>query len=597
MISAHSAAAVRAAEAPLLAAGRGPELMRTASYGLALGVVTTLRSRGQGVYGAKAVLLVGSGNNGGDALFAGAWLAARGARTTALLTGARTHTQALAAFEKAGGRCVYLPAAAGPNTAVAGPNASAAACPNTAEVSGLGAVASFIAEAEVSDVVIDGLLGTGGQGGLREPAAGIVARLQQLSGRDRPAVVACDLPSGVDATTGEVHGPVLRADLTVTFGAYKTGLLNAPGEQFCGRLSLVSLGLEPHLGEGEVFRLEPADLAVLLPAPGSADHKYTRGVAGIIAGSNQYPGAGLLAAAAASACGPGMVRYLGPENVAAALHVRNPEVVCSEDSPHNVHVQAWVVGPGIDGDAGQLQRAAEAIASGRPTVVDAAALTLVAPACGNENAHLLLTPHAGELAALFSRCGFTNHGESADGSARVLDRSGIEAAPLIAARLAAALFGAVVLLKGPSTVVAAPNGRVFTQANGTPRLATAGSGDTLAGILVALLAMGTGAAEPVVLAGNAVHDDFSKLVGKTELDVLVRTAALAAALHGELARTDSVSAQLARQDLSQPLNAGLLAGKIPAVWARLSLGAGYASAEFCSEARERAKPRGGRHWN
>lgn len=502
MLTAYSAAAVRAAEQPLLEAGLGPALMRAAAHGLAMGVAATLRARGCGVYGGRVAVLVGPGNNGGDALYAGAWLASRGTRTTALLTSEHTHPEALAAFEKAGGRCLTL---GGDPTLPAGAQPAEA----------------FMAEAGAADVVLDGLLGTGGRGGLREPVAGIVARLDQLAGDARPAVVACDLPSGVDATTGEVHGAVLRADLTVTFGAYKSGLLLAPGEQFCGRLSLVDLGIGSFLGPAEVLRLEPADIAAMLPVPGSSDHKYTRGVAGIIAGSEQYPGAGLLAVAAASACGPGMVRYLGPSGVASAVHVRNPEVVCSEDAPQAVKVQAWLAGPGTDGDAAQLARVREAMEMGLPTVLDAAALAMVHPAEGEENAQLLLTPHAGELGTLFASCGIG------------LDRAGIEAAPLAAARKAAAVFGATVLLKGPTTVVAAPDGTVFSQANATPRLATAGSGDTLAGILVALLAM---APEPLDLAA---------------------TAALAAALHGELARCAPAI---------EPLNAGMLASRIPAAW-------------------------------
>lgn len=508
MLSAHSAAAVRAAEQPLVAAGRGPELMRAAAHGLAMGVVSILRTRGRGVYGANVVLLIGSGNNGGDALFAGAYLAARGARTTALLTGAHTHAEALAAYEKAGGRCVAPAGKVLPGNA-----------------------AGFFAEARAADVVVDGLLGTGGRGGLREPAAGIVAQLDSLAGGERPAVVACDLPSGLDPTTGALHGPVLRANLTVTFGAYKSGLLSAPGEQACGSVRLVDIGITGFLDGPELFRLEPADLAALLPSPTAADHKYTRGVAGIIAGSEQFPGAGLLAAAAAAACGPGMIRYLGPEQVAAALHTRNPEVVCSEAAPGTVRVQAWLAGPGIDGDAAQLERAREAVTAGAeagiPVVLDAAALDFATPARGSENAHLILTPHAGELAALFAR-----HGVE-------LDRAGVEAEPLAAARRAATMFGAVVLLKGPTTVVAAPGGTVFTQSNGTPRLATAGSGDTLAGILVALLAM------------------------SPDTPDLARTAALAAALHGELAQLHP----------AEPLNAGMLAARIPAVWERLATGA------------------------
>lgn len=539
MLRAYTAAAIRAAEQPFLAAGRGPELMRTAAHGLAMGVAETLRSRGRGVYGARAVLLIGPGNNGGDALYAGAWLASHGTRTTALLTSDRTHPEALAAFTKAGGRCLSL----APGAAAAG---SEPAWPP-----GAGAAATFLAEAKLSDVVIDGLLGTGGRGRLREPVAGIVAALEALGGGTRPAVVACDLPSGVDATTGEVHGPVLRADLTVTFGALKTALLTSPAEQLCGEVRCIDLGIVDFLDAPDVLRLEPEDVAALLPRPRATDHKYTRGVAGIIAGSVHYPGAGLLAVAAASACGPGMVRYLGPEQVAGAVAVRNPEVVCSGEFPETVRVQAWLAGPGIDGDSQQRRRAQAALASGLSTVVDAAALPLVTAFTGDENACLVLTPHAGELAALFLRHGLD------------LDRDMISAAPLAAARRAAALFGAVVLLKGATTVVATPDGCAYTQANGSPALATAGSGDTLAGILVALLAMAAespAAGGAAAMGGGGVERaGTGASTGSLTPEDLARTAALAAALHGELSR----------QDRGSPLSAGALAQRIAPVWARL----------------------------
>lgn len=534
MLRAYTAAAIRAAEQPLLDAGRGAELMQRAAHGLAMGVVAVLRGRGRGVYGSHVALLIGSGNNGGDALFAGAWLASHGARTTALLTSARPHAQALAAFEKAGGRVQSAP----------------------------GDSEAFCVSAARADVIVDGLLGTGGHGGLREPSASVVVRLCEITGggstagggrgprrgagtdagsatpggataKPGPAVVACDLPSGVDATTGEVHRPVLAADLTVTFGADKTGLLAAPGEQLSGEVDVVGLGLEGGLGEPDLLRLEPADLAALLPRPGAADQKYTRGVAGIVAGSAQYPGAALLAVAAASACGPGMVRYLGAPAVSAALHVRNPEAVCSEDAPDDVRVQAWLAGPGINGDDAQLVRARRALASGLPTAVDAGALELVGRAGTADQSHLVLTPHAGELAALLTRLG------------QETDRVDVEASPLQAARKAAALTGATVLLKGPTTFVSSPGGRTYAQGDGTPSLATAGSGDTLGGILVALLAMTAGREQSA---------------GADPRDTLAETAALAAALHGRLGR-DAAGA---------PLNAGMLAGRIPAVWAAMS---------------------------
>lgn len=499
--------------------------MRRASHGLAMGVLSALRSRTssrvgarspriQGPYGATVALLIGPGNNGGDALFAGAYLSSRGSRTTAFLASDQAHPEALAAFVKAGGRWVAL------------------------EDSGAGGaervlVSAAAALAGQSDVVVDGLLGTGGRGGLRGAMAELVAALDSLSGDARPAVVACDLPSGVDATTGECHGPVLRADLTVTFGAHKSGLLSGPAEQLCGLVRLIDIGIEAYLGVADMTRLEHHDLSVLLPQPDSSDQKYSRGVAGIVAGSRQYPGAALLAVSAASACGPGMVRYLGPQHIGAAVHLRNPEVVCSSADPENVRVQAWLLGPGVNGKK-QDQRVLAALASSRaqglPVVVDAGALDNVDPPGGSENARLVLTPHAGELATMFGRCGFA------------IERAAVEAAPLASVRHAAQLFGAVVLLKGATTLVASPDGHVISQANGTPHLATAGSGDTLAGILVALLAMNPRIGE---------QQDPAHL--------LAQTAALGAALHGELAH----------ESADQPLHASQLATLIPTTWGKL----------------------------
>ena len=452
MLHAYSAAAVRAAEQPLLAAGRGPDLMRKAAHGLAMGVVAMLRSRGRGVYGASVVLLVGSGNNGGDALYAGAYLAARGARTAALLTSARTHPEALAAFVKAGGRCVPLGES--------------------------GAPAGFLREAGKCDAVLDGLLGTGGSGGLREPAATVVAQLAKLSGPDRPAVVACDLPSGVDATTGEVHGPVLRADLTVTFGAHKTGLLSAPGEQFAGRVELVDLGIGRHLGQPESLRLDAG-------GHGSASAAAIRRRPQVHArrGRGRSPARHSIRA---PHCWPWLRRRPAGRAWCAILarsRWRRPSMCaipkwCVRAAPPmRCGCRPGSPGPALTGTPEQLDRAAAAIASGLPTVVDAAALALVGPDASGGNDRLVLTPHAGELSALLARCGAS------------LGRARIEASPLAAACQAAELLGAVVLLKGPTTIVAAPDGRDLHAGQRHAPAGAAGSGDTLAGILVALLAM------------------------------------------------------------------------------------------------------------
>ena len=287
MISAYTGTQVRQAEEPLLASGLGDVLMQRAAHGLANAVIRERRSRGLGIYGASVCVLTGKGNNGGDGLYAASFLAARGMRTTAVLTGDTAHAQALAAFERSGGR-VHRLAGAAP--------------------------AELAKEAASADVVIDAVLGTGAKGGLRGSAAALVEAVADLTaGRDGHALmVACDLPSGLDADTGEVFRPVLPADLTVTFGGAKSGLLADPGADYAGRVLVVPIGIEEHLPQPSLRRLDDGDLARLLPHPARRAHKYSRGVLGVVAGSQLYPGAAVLACRGALSAGAGMVRYLGP---------------------------------------------------------------------------------------------------------------------------------------------------------------------------------------------------------------------------------------------------------------------------------------------
>jgi hydroxyethylthiazole kinase-like uncharacterized protein yjeF len=287
-------------------------------------------------------------------------------------------------------------------------------------------------------------------------------------------VVACDVPSGVDADTGEAHAPVLAADMTVTFGAAKAGLLADPGADFAGTIRVVPIGIELALPVPALLRLEAADLAALLPHPGRRSHKYTRGVLGIVAGTSQYPGAAVLACRGALAAGVGMVRYLGPPDVADLVRQACPEVVCGAGTVADAHVQAWLVGPGLDdSDEVQLQRARDAADSGLPTIADAGALPALPDVLAPQ---VILTPHAGELSALFQRLGVA------------LDRTAVEGSTLSAVRRAAGLTEATVLLKGATTLVASPFQDFYSQAEGTPWIATAGSGDVLAGVIGALLA-------------------------------------------------------------------------------------------------------------
>ncbi|MGW8365000.1 NAD(P)H-hydrate dehydratase [Streptomyces wedmorensis] len=435
MRTAHRVETVRAAEATLMA--RLPEgaLMQRAAAGLAAACCSLL---GKGrVYGARVVLLVGSGDNGGDALYAGARLARRGAGVTAVPLGTRTHPGGLAALRAAGGRITDDP---------------------------------FEALA-AADLVLDGITGIGGRGGLR-PDAVPVARAARGSGA---VVVAVDLPSGVDADTGEVAGEALRADATITFGTYKPGLLVDPAREYAGALRLVDIGLDAVLpGVPDLEALQHQDVAWLLPVPGAESDKYRRGVLGVVAGSARYPGAAVLAVAGALRGGAGAVRYVGPAG--DAVIAAHPETLVHAGPPSKAgRVQAWVVGPGLGEDPGPV---AEVLAADVPVLVDADGLRGLDPAAVRaRTAPTLLTPHAGEAAALLG-----------------VAREDVEAGRLAAVRELAARFGATVLLKGSTTLVCGPGGGpVRVNPTGTSWLATAGSGDVLSGLAGSLLAAGLSA--------------------------------------------------------------------------------------------------------
>lgn len=514
MLSAYTGTQVRAAEEPLLAAGRGDVLMQRAAHGLATAVVNELKSRRGRLTGSRVVVLAGKGNNGGDGLFAGAFLAARGMRTTAVLTGDAAHAAGLAAFERAGGRVQRLTGTALPGLA---------------------------AEAARADVVIDAVLGTGAKGGLRGSAADLV---HAVSGAHRHGfVVACDLPSGVDADTGAATAPVLGADLTVTFGGAKAGLLADPGADHAGRVLVVPIGIEEHLPQPSLRRLDEADMNRLLPHPARRAQKYSRGVLGVVAGSEDYPGAAVLACRGALAAGVGMVRYLGPPAVADLVRQSCPEVVCSTGTVAENRVQAWLVGSGMGPqDHEQLTRARDAIASDLPVVADAGALPALPATLAP---HVVLTPHAGELAALFQRLG---GGE---------DRAAVEAGTLAAVRHAAERTGATVLLKGAATLVAAPRGITFSQADGTPWLATAGSGDVLAGVIGALLAQAGPDAGRFSMPGIDADARWAAI------------AALGAALHGQAGRAASEAVS------GGPITAGDVADALPEIWGKVSMLSNY----------------------
>ncbi|MDR2382100.1 MAG: NAD(P)H-hydrate epimerase, partial [Bifidobacteriaceae bacterium] len=294
MISSYPAAQVDSAEKTVMADLAPGELMARAARAAANVVARQLRLRRGNASGGSVTLLVGTGNNGGDALFAGARLAARGVAVTAVATGNRVHATGRQALEQAGGRLVTI-SEGGPGvfTPIEVVTQQAARC----------------------DVIVDGLLGIGSRGPLSGHAAGLVTTLiveaslaapLRYRRADRPVVVAVDVPSGIGVDDGAVGGQVLPADVTVTFGAYKPGALLPPASGLFGHIELIDLGLGPTLREGgqpTAQRLEVADGLELWPVPRRADHKYSRGVLGVVAGSETYPGAAVLTTSAAVAAG------------------------------------------------------------------------------------------------------------------------------------------------------------------------------------------------------------------------------------------------------------------------------------------------------
>jgi ADP-dependent NAD(P)H-hydrate dehydratase / NAD(P)H-hydrate epimerase len=457
---AHEVAKVRAGEQALMA--RLPEgaLMSRAAAGLA---ATCARLLGR-VYGAKVVVLAGSGDNGGDALYAAERLARRGASTHAVLAGSRVHPAGAAALRRAGGHLVA---------------ASDEAVPKLAGG---------------ADLVIDGMLGIGGRGGLRDPQSG----LAELAARAPAMVVAADLPSGIDADTGVVAGAAVQADVTVTFGTYKPGLLIDPGASHAGVTELVDIGLAGELGAPDVVALQSADVAAMLPRPSAESDKYRRGVLGVLAGSDRFTGAAVLAVGGAIRGGAGMVRYLASSpHVADLVRARWPEAVITiagrggdTDGAAGLisdvgRVQAWVAGPGMGTDAAARRLLTAVLGTDLPVLVDADGLTLLADGLLplRRTAPTLLTPHAGELARLLGT-----------------DRQEVEARRMEHVRRAAAELGATVLLKGSTTVIADPTGPVRVNTMTTSWLATAGSGDVLSGLAGALTAQGLAVPEAAAAA-------------------------------------------------------------------------------------------------
>ncbi|EFV13332.1 bifunctional ADP-dependent NAD(P)H-hydrate dehydratase/NAD(P)H-hydrate epimerase [Segniliparus rugosus] len=475
--------------------------MRRAAYGLAQVVLGELRDHFGGVVGRKVWLVVGTGDNGGDALWAGAFLKRRGVDVQVLLLSPeRAHAEGLAAFRRAGGKFVDdVPKAGLP----------------------------WERDRE-RGIVVDGVVGLSGRGPLRDKAAEIFSRPVPVQHR----IVAVDLPSGVDPDTGAVDGPAVTADVTVAMGVFKQ--VHALNPERCGRLELVDIGYGEtdlgHLGvlyePGGFEALSEEQIANFLPVPGPDDDKYTQGVVGVVAGSPTYPGAGALCAAGALAMTSGMVRVVGP--AAKTLVAVHPELVVSEDFESTGRVNAWVIGPGADESVKELLL--QVLATDLPVVADASALRLVPDAIKGRAAPTLITPHDREFEAFAGR-------------------------PVGADRVAAALELAVechvtVLLKGHVTIIAEPSRRVLVNIAQGSWAATAGSGDVLSGMIGALLA--TGAPGPCSVRSAGSGHVVIRAPATSDY-----AAPLAAAIHSRAADL------AAGGERGAPITASRLAAHIP----------------------------------
>ncbi|MGH3003026.1 MAG: NAD(P)H-hydrate dehydratase [Gaiellaceae bacterium] len=352
------------------------------------------------------------------------------------------------------------------------------------------------------DVIVDALLGIGLHGEPREDASRMI---ELINASDRP-VVSVDVPSGVDASTGEVPGAAVRATATVTFGAAKVGLAIAPGRRHAGSVTVAPLGLRPRDHE---HALVPASALLEVPSKQPDSSKYLAGSVLVVGGSRGLTGAPMLAASAAFRADAGYVAVAVPESTLPIFETTLLEVVkrpLPEDSAGRLlprsadaileaaeKADAVAIGPGLGRSEGTVALVKILLAQLElPVVLDADALWELAPF--SRAAPTVLTPHSGELARLLSS-------ESREIDAHRLD----------SVRRAASRFGSVVLLKGADTLVASPREGVLVAGYGTPALATAGSGDVLTGVVAAFLAKGM---EPKLAAAVAAvaHGVAAELV-------------------------------------------------------------------------------------
>ena len=461
---------MRRVDAAAIAGGApGLTLMRNAGAAVAARASALLPECG------RVLVLCGPGNNGGDGFVAAQVLAGAGHDVVVALLGNRAALPGDAALAAAGW--------AGPVEAL-----------EAVDVVGF-------------DLIVDALFGAGLSRDLADVAAAVVERVNAA----RCPVLAVDVPSGLDGDTGQVRGVALQARATVTFVAFKPGHLLQPGRDLCGDLYCIDIGTGTAAlvagieAAGPPLHRNGPDLwGAAFPRLTGASHKFTRGHVLALSGPATKTGAVRLAARGALRVGAGLVTIAAPADALAenAAHLTAIMLRACADADDlddiltDERLNVVLAGPGLGIGAPTRERVAVAARAGRGLVLDADALTSFAgdPASlaaliAEGEAHAVLTPHAGEFGRLFA---------------------GTQAAKAVGkvaqARAAAALTGAVVVLKGADTVIAAPDGRAAINDHATPSLGTAGSGDVLAGLIAGLLAQGMAPFEAAA-AGVWLHGD------------------------------------------------------------------------------------------
>jgi ADP-dependent NAD(P)H-hydrate dehydratase / NAD(P)H-hydrate epimerase len=467
MIPLFTPAQVREMDRRVIAAGTGSlQLMERAAGHLARAV---LRAAGRS-YGLRVALLCGKGNNGGDGIAAARHLRAAGAWPVVCLTGDPADLSADAAVQLVRWRAVGGRVRAGGREVL-----------------------------DRADIAVDCLLGTGTTGSPRAPYDTVI---DDLNARPVP-VVACDLPSGVDADTGEVAGKAVRADLTLTLGAHKRGLVLWPARAYTGDLQVADIGIRGDDDRAVAHIVEDADIPALLPDPANDSDKRGLGAVVIVAGSADMSGAAVLCARGALAAGAGLVtiatsplaRRLVAPNVPEAMSLEvptdDPDAAFERIAAACERANALAIGPGLGHEPPQVDLVRRCVGElSLPTIVDADGINAFrhdAKALADHAADaLVITPHRSELSRLLA-----DHDDA-------LWPRRIEGLPDRARELRA-----TVVAKGPGTVIAAADGRVWVDAAGTVALATGGTGDVLTGMTVAALAAGTDPAR--VAATVALH--------------------------------------------------------------------------------------------